>query len=166
MYSLQSEDVQWPHISAMLRICLIAILGLCVYHSASASPIADKRGMDMDTNGFYGDTFNSGFGTFETAKRRYRVPTASEIAKRMPYIVHKKMDMGTNGFHGDTFSSGFGDFSTAKRKRMMSNSNGFYGDTFSDGFGDFATAKRKRSMGLNAFHGDTFSQGFGDFETV
>ena len=95
----------------------------------------------------------------------FRVPTA-ELAKRMPYIVHKKMDMGLNGFHGDTFSSGFGDFSTAKRKRMMSNSNGFYGDTFSDGFGDFSTAKRKRSMGLNAFHGDTFSQGFGDFETV
>ena len=31
--------------------------------------LAEKRGMDMDTNGFYGDTFNSGFGTFETAKR-------------------------------------------------------------------------------------------------
>lgn len=30
-----------------------------------------KRGMDMDTNGFYGDTFNGGFGNFETAKRAY-----------------------------------------------------------------------------------------------
>ncbi len=28
-----------------------------------------KRGMDMDTNGFYGDTFDSGFGGFETVKR-------------------------------------------------------------------------------------------------
>ena len=25
--------------------------------------------MDMDTNGFYGDTFNNGFGSFETVKR-------------------------------------------------------------------------------------------------
>ena len=35
----------------------------------------DKR-MDMGTNGFYGDTFDSGFGSFETAKRRY-IPTSS-----------------------------------------------------------------------------------------
>ena len=32
--------------------------------------------MDMGTNGFYGDTFDSGFGSFETAKRRY-IPTSS-----------------------------------------------------------------------------------------
>merc|ERR1712029_898203 len=161
--------------------CLL-ILGLSSLSTlTNASPISaekvDKR-MDMGTNGFYGDTFDSGFGSFETAKRRY-IPTSSihnedmlaqrprriPIHKRMPYIVHKRMDVGMNGFHGDTFSSGFGDFSTAKRKRIMSNSNGFYGDTFSDGFGDFSTAK-KRSMGMNSFHGDTFSHGFGDFETV
>ena len=28
-----------------------------------------KRRMEMDTNGFYGDTFSSGFGDFYTAKR-------------------------------------------------------------------------------------------------
>ena len=26
--------------------------------------------MDMGTNGFYGDTFDNGFGVFETTKRR------------------------------------------------------------------------------------------------
>ena len=29
----------------------------------------EKRRPEMDTNGFYGDTFSSGFGDFYTAKR-------------------------------------------------------------------------------------------------
>ena len=31
--------------------------------------ISVKRRPEMDTNGFYGDTFSSGFGDFYTAKR-------------------------------------------------------------------------------------------------
>lgn len=129
----------------------------------------------MDTNGFYGDTFNNGFGSFETVKRAghgqskplYRIVALPAADKRIPRfdMQSKRMDMGMNGFHGDTFSSGFGDFSTAK-KRFDSGNNGFFGDTFNDGFGDFSTAKKKKSMGMNSFHGDTFSQGFGDFATV
>jgi len=167
--------------SCMLSGSCLFILGLsllsCVTHASPISAETEKisKKMDMGTNGFYGDTFDNGFGVFETTKRRI-VPSGHleepfaqrlrriPVHKRMPYIVHKRMGMGENGFHGDTFSSGFGDFSTAKRKRF-SNTNGFYGDTFSDGFGDFSTAK-KRSMGMNSFHGDTFSQGFGDFGTV
>ena len=30
----------------------------------------------MDTNGFYGDTFDNGFGVFETTKRQY-VPSGN-----------------------------------------------------------------------------------------
>ena len=30
-----------------------------------------KRSMGMDTNGFYGDTFDNGFGSFETVKRAH-----------------------------------------------------------------------------------------------
>jgi hypothetical protein len=172
---------------------VVGIAFCCLLSLATASPFGSnaadtldympnpKRSMDMDTNGFYGDTFNSGFGGFETTKRNTHhdqvvqdmlreqaIPIHRRIPihKRIPYIVHRKrMDMGLNGFHGDTFSSGFGDFGTTKRKRMQSSSNGFYGDTFSDGFGDFATTK-KRNSGMNGFHGDTFSQGFGDFTTV
>merc|ERR1712223_1343417 len=134
-----------------------------------------QRSMGMDTNGFYGDTFDNGFGSFETVKRShgqskplYRIVALPAADKRVPRFSiqnGKRMDMGMNGFHGDTFSSGFGDFSTAK-KRFDSGNNGFFGDTFNDGFGDFSTAKRKKSMGMNSFHGDTFSHGFGDFETV
>lgn len=98
-----------------------------------------KRRPEMDTNGFYGDTFSSGFGDFYTAKKR-------------------RPEMDTNGFYGDTFSSGFGDFYTARKRtpthplqtkyksfpkrRPEMDTNGFYGDTFSSGFGDFYTAKR------------------------
>ena len=62
----------------------------------------------MDTNGFYGDTFSSGFGDFYTAKKRR---LDMDKFKRRP-------EMDTNGFYGDTFSSGFGDFYTA-RKRVL-----------------------------------------------
>merc|ERR550519_1885143 len=64
-----------------------------------------KRRPEMDTNGFYGDTFSSGFGDFYTAKKRR---LDMDKFKRRP-------EMDTNGFYGDTFSSGFGDFYTAKR---------------------------------------------------
>ena len=33
----------------------------------------EKRRPEMDTNGFYGDTFSSGFGDFYTAKRSPRL---------------------------------------------------------------------------------------------
>jgi len=105
-----------------------------------------KRRPEMDTNGFYGDTFSSGFGDFYTAKKRR---LDMDKFKRRP-------EMDTNGFYGDTFSSGFGDFYTARKRvlqpgrynwrmdkrRPEMDTNGFYGDTFSSGFGDFYTAKR------------------------
>ena len=56
-----------------------------------------RRRPEMDTNGFYGDTFSNGFGDFYTARKR-------------------RPEMDTNGFYGDTFSSGFGDFYTAKKR--------------------------------------------------
>jgi len=151
----------------MLKLSILLAVGVCIFSSwSSASPTEiRKRSMGMDTNGFYGDTFDSGFGSFETVKRgpktMYRV-VALPSDKRVRF--GKRMDMGMNGFHGDTFSSGFGDFST--QKRFDSGNNGFFGDTFNDGFGEFSTAKRKKSMGMNSFHGDTFSNGFGDFSTV
>jgi hypothetical protein len=153
---------------SILKLSVLLVVGVCIFSSwSSASPTA-KRNMGMDTNGFYGDTFDNGFGSFETVKRAhpqskllYRVVAD----KRIPRYQKRFSDGGMNGFHGDTFSSGFGDFSTQK-KRFDSGNNGFFGDTFNDGFGDFSTAKRKKSMGMNSFHGDTFSHGFGDFETV
>jgi len=151
---------------SILKLSILVAVGVCIFSSWSSASPTVKRGMDMDTNGFYGDTFNNGFGSFETVKRgpksMYRggaLPSDKRVR------LGKRMDMGMNGFHGDTFSSGFGDFSTAK-KRFDSGNNGFFGDTFNDGFGEFSTAKRKKSMGMNSFHGDTFSHGFGDFETV
>ncbi|KAJ9593779.1 hypothetical protein L9F63_027575 [Diploptera punctata] len=57
-----------------------------------------KRRPEMDSSGFHGDTFNSGFGDFWTMKKR-------------------KPEMDSSGFHGDTFNNGFGDFWTMKKRR-------------------------------------------------
>ena len=78
----------------------------------------------MDTNGFYGDTFSSGFGDFYTAKRtpdlvKHKICTCNFQPKPM----QRRPEMDTNGFYGDTFSSGFGDLYTAKRTDMRSTSN-------------------------------------------
>merc|ERR1712233_268287 len=82
-----------------------------------------KRRPEMDTNGFYGDTFSSGFGDFYTAKRNgqgYGQGDELSYMKRQaalikPRLAKRRPEMDTNGFYGDTFSSGFGDFYTAKR---------------------------------------------------
>jgi len=95
-----------------------------------------KRRPEMDTNGFYGDTFSSGFGDFYTAKRsnpgvesisnsvmdQSPFSKANKFYNTLPYgaayqqhLVKRRPEMDTNGFYGDTFSSGFGDFYTAKR---------------------------------------------------
>merc|ERR1712004_188498 len=84
-----------------------------------------KRRPEMDTNGFYGDTFSSGFGDFYTAKRSGagygQVGNLDELnyvrrqALPRPHMTKRRPEMDTNGFYGDTFSSGFGDFYTAKR---------------------------------------------------
>eukprot|EP00096_Caligus_rogercresseyi_P010381 TRINITY_DN3764_c0_g1_i1.p1 TRINITY_DN3764_c0_g1~~TRINITY_DN3764_c0_g1_i1.p1 ORF type:complete len:153 (-),score=11.70 TRINITY_DN3764_c0_g1_i1:854-1312(-) len=104
-----------------------------------------KRNPEMDTDGFYGDTFDSGFGDFYPSKRTNPSKLTMTPGR---YLVHKRL------------------FSGPKGKRLTSNNNGFYGDTFSDGFGDFSTTKKRSLSSLNTFHGDTFSQGFGDFQTV
>lgn len=123
-----------------LLIFFLVYVTLLTVEAASLSDYPSpkwKRRPEMDTNGFYGDTFSSGFGDFYTAKKR-------------------RPEMDTNGFYGDTFSSGFGDFYTARKRtpslhnkfntfpkrRPEMDTNGFYGDTFSSGFGDFYTAKR------------------------
>jgi len=90
----------------------------------------------MDTNGFYGDTFSSGFGDFYTAKKRMsgleepnlrevHIPGPQPVYQQVPDLTlmsHQKskrrFDMDANGFYGDTFSSGFGDFYTAKRSNL------------------------------------------------
>merc|ERR1711944_373549 len=82
-----------------------------------------KRRPEMDTNGFYGDTFSSGFGDFYTAKRNgagYGQGDELSYMKRQaalikPRLAKRRPEMDTNGFYDDTFSSGFGDFYTAKR---------------------------------------------------
>merc|ERR1712047_113716 len=79
-----------------------------------------KRRPEMDTNGFYGDTFSSGFGDFYTAKRSGagygQVGNLDELhyvrrqALPRAHMTKRRPEMDTNGFYGDTFSSGFGDF--------------------------------------------------------
>ena len=107
-----------------------------------------KRKFGMGSSGFYGDTFNEGFGGFSTMKKR-------------------RPEMDSSGFYGDVFSGGFGDFGTMKKRRPEMTSSGFYGDTFSHGFGDFGTMRKRRpEMTSSGFHGDIFSGGFGDFGTM
>ncbi|KAG8227530.1 hypothetical protein J437_LFUL008402 [Ladona fulva] len=140
-----------------------------------------KRRPEMDSSGFHGDTFNSGFGDFWTMKRNSQYLHPYGPYKRRP-------EMDSSGFHGDTFNSGFGDFWTMKRNMAADNaggvdkrrpemdSSGFHGDTFSSGFGDFYTMKRnpilhqeekrRPEMDSSGFHGDTFNGGFGDFWTM
>jgi hypothetical protein len=74
-----------------------------------------KRRPEMDSSGFHGDTFNSGFGDFWTMK------------KRVP-------EMDSSGFHGDTFHGGFGNFWTTKKRSNFRNDyiSGHNGQTCSN----------------------------------
>ena len=46
--------------------------------------------MDMDTNGFYGDTFNNGFGSFETVKRGPKSMYRWEKSMQFPFSIFCK----------------------------------------------------------------------------
>merc|ERR1719402_1258184 len=95
-----------------LLILLLVYVTLLTVEAATLSDYPSpkwKRRPEMDTNGFYGDTFSSGFGDFYTAKKRR--PEMDKF-KRRP-------EMDTNGFYGDTFSSGFGDFYTARNRVLQ-----------------------------------------------
>ncbi|XP_059468494.1 uncharacterized protein LOC132192516 [Neocloeon triangulifer] len=63
-----------------------------------------KRRPEMDSSGFHGDTFSSGFGDFWTMRKK-----AMAMNKRRP-------EMDSAGFYGDTFTNGFGDFWTVRKK--------------------------------------------------
>ena len=43
---------------------------LCVHSIEAIGKEKISKKFDSDTNGFYGDTFDNGFGVFETTKRR------------------------------------------------------------------------------------------------
>merc|ERR1712018_820465 len=69
-----------------------------------------KRRPEMDTNGFYGDTFSSGFGDFYTAKPNAagygpgdRVDELSymkrQAALAKPRLAKRRPKMDTNGFY-------------------------------------------------------------------
>ncbi|XP_065349601.1 uncharacterized protein LOC135945693 [Cloeon dipterum] len=64
-----------------------------------------KRRPEMDSSGFHGDTFSSGFGDFWTMRKRAMMA----MNKRRP-------EMDSAGFYGDTFTNGFGDFWTVRKK--------------------------------------------------
>merc|ERR1712032_1692020 len=69
-----------------------------------------KRRPEMDTNGFYGDTFSSGFGDFYTAKRNGGgygrgggggIDELSYMKKQAllkPHHAKRRPEMDTNGF--------------------------------------------------------------------
>merc|ERR1711962_362752 len=112
-----------------LVFCLLLLFSALVNFSTinriKGDELRAKRRPEMDTNGFYGDTFSSGFGDFYTAKRSGagygQVGNLDELnyvrrqALPRPHMTKRRPEMDTNGFYGDTFSSGFGDFYTAKR---------------------------------------------------
>ena len=50
-----------------------------VAHKIRAFKILLQRRPEMDTNGFYGDTFSSGFGDFYTAKRGLPLPRDRQL---------------------------------------------------------------------------------------
>ena len=50
-----------------------------VAHKIRAFKICLQRRPEMDTNGFYGDTFSSGFGDFYTAKRGLPLPRDRQL---------------------------------------------------------------------------------------
>ena len=56
-----------------------------------------KRRPEMDTNGFYGDTFSSGFGDFYTAKKREE---AKAYGVETPFSQAEKFYRGEAGLTG------------------------------------------------------------------
>merc|ERR1712010_111033 len=113
-----------------LVFCLLLLFSSLAKSSSinrlKGDEVRAKRRPEMDTNGFYGDTFSSGFGDFYTAKRNGagygqggRMDELSYLKRQAalikPHLAKRRPEMDTNGFYGDTFSSGFGDFYTAKR---------------------------------------------------
>ncbi|ODM98139.1 hypothetical protein Ocin01_08537 [Orchesella cincta] len=63
----------------------------------------------MGAQGFHGDTFNQGFGDFDTMKRAYgNLYDEMEKLKRRP-------EMTKSGFDSDLFNGGFGEFHPMKK---------------------------------------------------
>ncbi|KAF0298717.1 hypothetical protein FJT64_003923 [Amphibalanus amphitrite] len=138
-----------------------------------------KRRPEMDSSGFYGDTFNGGLGYFDTMKRRPEMDSSGFYGDTfnggMGYfdtMKKRRPEMDSSGFYGDTFNGGMGYFDTMKKRRPEMDSSGFYGDTFNGGLGYFHTmkrrlaSKRRPEMDSSGFHGDVFSNGFGFFDTM
>ncbi|KAL7636113.1 UNVERIFIED_CONTAM: hypothetical protein RMT77_013932 [Armadillidium vulgare] len=107
----------------------------------------NKRRFGMDASGFHGDTFNDGWGTFSTMR------------KRLP-------EWDSSTYQGDQFTDGYGYFDMMNKRRPEMDAMGFHGDTFGGDFGNFYTMKRRPEMDSSGFYGDTFSSGFGDFYTM
>ncbi|XP_043245868.1 uncharacterized protein LOC122393691 [Amphibalanus amphitrite] len=133
-----------------------------------------KRRPEMDSSGFYGDTFNGGLGYFDTMKRRPEMDSSGFYGDTfnggMGYfdtMKKRRPEMDSSGFYGDTFNGGMGYFDTMKKRRPEMDSSGFYGDTFNGGMGYFDTMKKRRpEMDSSGFYGDTFNGGLGYFDTM
>ncbi|XP_065201582.1 uncharacterized protein LOC135832332 isoform X2 [Planococcus citri] len=90
------------------------------------------------------DAFRSGFGDFETLRKR-------------------RPESDGDGLERGVFNE-FGSFNTLKKRVPEISSSGFHGDVFNGGFGNFETLKKRVPEGFH--HGDVFSGGFGSFETL
>ncbi|KAK3917624.1 Coagulation factor V [Frankliniella fusca] len=146
--------------------------------------------------GFHGDTFTSGFGDFNTMKRK-RSPGESlqdnafaddfgnfGTMKRGPA---KQQDGGaggrsSDGPHSDMFSSGFGDFNTMKRGNdtlppvrtvKVKRSNiaeilvpGYHVQGEKPPAHQDETNNKKRRNASTDISGDTLNSPFGDFNTM
>ena len=58
------------HKAYELSDLLSRLLSLSACFFFSKKPILIQRRPEMDTDGFYGDTFSNGFGKFYTARRK------------------------------------------------------------------------------------------------
>merc|ERR1712212_691731 len=119
------EMAAQPFVFCLLLLFTALVKSSSINRLRAGDEMRAKRRPEMDTNGFYGDTFSSGFGDFYTAKRNGggygqggnmdELSYMKRQALIKPRLAKRRPEMDTNGFYGDTFSSGFGDFYTAKR---------------------------------------------------
>lgn len=116
-----------------------------------------KRAPEMGSSGFYGDAFNSGFGSFDTMRRRLESPVSSgdgqlvlvpaveassssgtDVNRQEKRLRYRPIRHFGRALHRGVNRS-FGAF-----KRHMLDGGGFYGDAFHGGLGGFNTMRKRQ----------------------
>merc|ERR1711990_936093 len=109
---VSQEMAAQPFVFCLLLLFTALVKSSSINRLRAGDEMRAKRRPEMDTNGFYGDTFSSGFGDFFTAKRNgagygqggnmdelsYMKRQAALMRRRLAKL-QRRPEMDTNGFY-------------------------------------------------------------------